>query len=66
MTVRPGADAAKRSAVLHAWHKSLLHATVPSLIAKWERKLTLRVTGYFLQRMKTKWGSCNPRGVTFA
>ena len=40
-------------------HKSLLHAVVPSLIRKWESKLKVKVTGYFLQRMKTKWGSCN-------
>ena len=25
------------------------------------RKLGVSVTGYFLQRMKTKWGSCNHR-----
>jgi hypothetical protein len=61
LTVRPGADAAKRAQIIHDWHKSLLHDAVPSLIAKWERRLALRVEGYFLQRMKTKWGSCNPR-----
>ena len=59
LTVRPGSDAEKRVAVIHAWHKSLLHDVVPPLIAKWERKLKVKVTGYFLQRMKTKWGSCN-------
>src|SRR5205807_7875485 len=47
--------------ILHAWHKSLLHEAVPALIRKWEAKLGVRVTGYFLQRMKTKWGSCNHR-----
>ena len=31
----------------------------PSLIKKWEPKLEVKVAGYFLQRMKTKWGSCN-------
>jgi len=61
LTVRPGADAARRAAVMHAWHKSLLHAAVPGLIAQWERRLGVRVRGYFLQRMKTKWGSCNHR-----
>ena len=61
LTVRPGSDADKRSAVIHAWHKSLLHDVVPPLIAKWERKLKVKVDGYFLQRMKTKWGSCNHR-----
>ena len=59
LTVRPGSDAQKRAEVIHEWHKSLLHAAVPPLIETWERKLKVRVAAYFLQRMKTKWGSCN-------
>ncbi len=59
LTVRPGSDARKRAGVIHEWHKSLLHAVVPPLISKWEPKLKVVVAGYFLQRMKTKWGSCN-------
>ena len=59
LTVRPGSSAAKRAEVIHAWHKSLLHAVVPTLISKWEPKLKVKVAGYYLQRMKTKWGSCN-------
>jgi predicted metal-dependent hydrolase len=62
--VRPGSDTHKRQAVMHAWHKALLHETLPPLIRKWEAKLGVRVAGYFLQRMKTKWGSCNPRSQT--
>jgi len=61
LTVRPDADAKKRAEVIHEWHKSLLHELVPAMIKKWEPKLKVRVTGYFLQRMKTKWGSCNHR-----
>ena len=61
LTVRPGAGAQRRAEVIHDWHKSLLHEAVPPLIQKWERKLKVKVTGYFLQRMKTKWGSCNHR-----
>ncbi len=61
LTVRPGSNLSKRAEVIHDWHKSLLHADVPTLIKKWESKLKVNVTGYFLQRMKTKWGSCNPR-----
>ena len=61
LTVRPGSDAQKRADVIHAWHKSLLHEVVPPLIEKWEPKLKVKVTAYFLQRMKTKWGSCNHR-----
>lgn len=61
LTVRPGTGADKRAEVLHEWHKALLHSVVPKLISKWERKLGVDVNGYFLQRMKTKWGSCNHR-----
>jgi predicted metal-dependent hydrolase len=59
--VRPGTSAVKRAEVVHEWHKSLLHQVVPGLIEKWELKLNVKVAGYFLQRMKTKWGSCNPK-----
>lgn len=59
LILRPGCSAEKRAEVMHEWHKSLLHEVVPSLIQKWERKLGVTVKGYFLQRMKTKWGSCN-------
>ena len=60
LQVRPGSSIGKRAKVMHGWHKSLLHAIVPGLIAKWEGKLGVNASGYFLQRMKTKWGSCNP------
>lgn len=59
LSVRPGSDHAKRASVIHEWHKSLLHEFIPSLISKWEPKLGVQVAAYFLQRMKTKWGSCN-------
>jgi len=61
LVVRPGADQAKKAEVIHDWHKALLHAELPGLIAQWERKLGVKVNGYYLQRMKTQWGSCNHR-----
>jgi predicted metal-dependent hydrolase len=59
LTVRPGSDEARRAAIMHEWHKSLLHEVVPPLVRKWEERLDVNVARYFLQRMKTKWGSCN-------
>ncbi len=59
LTIRPSSSATKRAAVIHDWHKGLLHTLIPLLIEKWERKLKVKVNGYYLQRMKTKWGSCN-------
>ncbi len=61
LNVRPGSEVEERAKVFHAWHKSLLHEAVPPLIQKWEAKLGVAVTNYFLQRMKTRWGSCNPQ-----
>lgn len=61
LSVRPGTNSEKRAEIMHKWHKLQLHALVPPLIEKWQTKLKVKVTGYFLQRMKTKWGSCNHR-----
>ncbi len=61
LTVRPGSSRATREAVMHEWHKGLMHEAVPRLIRRWEPRLKVKVEKYFLQRMKTKWGSCNPR-----
>lgn len=61
LTVRPGSAVAKRAAVMHEWQRALLHQVVPGLIRNWEPKLGVKVNGYFLQRMKTKWGGCNAR-----
>lgn len=60
LMVRPGSDQAKRAEIIHEWHKAMLHETVPEIIARWEPRLGVKVARYFLQRMKTKWGSCNP------
>lgn len=61
LRVRPGSDRAARTAVMQAWYRQQLHAVVPKLIAKWEPRLGVHVERWFLQRMKTRWGSCNPR-----
>lgn len=64
LSVRPGNTRAKRAEVMHEWHKTLLHEAIPPLIRKWEPVLGVTVSRYFLQRMKTKWGSCNHRAGT--
>lgn len=64
LSVRPGSTADQRGAVLDAWYRSLLHQVVPALVAAWEPTLGVRVTRYFLQRMKTRWGGCNHRAGT--
>jgi predicted metal-dependent hydrolase len=38
-----------------------MKAASAPLVAKWERRLGVRVERAFIQKMKTKWGSSNPR-----
>ena len=64
LSVRPGSSESRRAEVLHEWHKTLLHREVPPIMRRWEPQLGVHVHGYFLQRMKTKWGSCNSASGT--
>ena len=59
LRVRPGADANKRREVLDAWYRRKLRERLPKLISKWEAALGVSVGGVFVQKMRTKWGSCN-------
>jgi predicted metal-dependent hydrolase len=51
----------KRQAIVEEWHRELLRKAVPPVIEKWERSMGVTVRRFFVQRMKTKWGSCNHR-----
>jgi len=59
LTVPPRTSFAKRAKIIHNWHKTLLRDFVFLLIQKWEKKLNVKVSNYFIQKMKTRWGSCN-------
>lgn len=64
LRVRPGASVDKRRAVVEAWYRLQLKEAVPPLLERWEPKLGVKVERYFVQRMKTKWGSCNASAGT--
>src|SRR5574337_1553192 len=61
LRVRPNTSRAKRHAILEEWHREELRQAVRPLIEKWERLTGGRVHRFFVQRMKTNWGSCNHR-----
>ena len=60
LRVRPGTDERRRQTIVEGWYREQLKNAVPPLIAKWEPLLGVKVKRFFVQRMKTKWGSCNP------
>lgn len=60
MRVRPGTDEARCQEILEAWYREQIRAAVSQLIPKWEPVMRVKVGRVFVQRMKTKWGGCNP------
>jgi predicted metal-dependent hydrolase len=61
LTVRPGANLEKREAIVSAWYREQIRIAMMPLIAKWEAQMNVKSSHIFVQRMKTRWGSCNPR-----
>jgi predicted metal-dependent hydrolase len=62
LKVRPGTSEEKKQVIMDEWYRELLKDAVPSIILKWETIMGVCVERIFVQRMKTKWGSCNPAG----
>jgi len=64
LRVRPETDEAKRQALVEEWYREQLREAVPALLARWQPLLGVKVERFFVQRMKTKWGSCNHKART--
>ena len=60
LQLRPGADEARRQEMLDRWYRAQLREKAPPLLAKWSELMGVTLERYFVQRMKTQWGSCNP------
>lgn len=60
MQCRPGTSIDKRQAILDEWYRAQLKEAVPPLIAKWAPLMGVTVARFFVQRMRTRWGSCSP------
>jgi predicted metal-dependent hydrolase len=61
LTVRPGSSLAKKEMVVSAWYRDELRNVMTPLFAKWEPILGVKSNQIIVRRMKTRWGSCNPR-----
>jgi predicted metal-dependent hydrolase len=59
LQIRPTTGEEKRQAILDEWYRSQLKEAVVPLIARWEPLMGAKVDRFFVQRMKTKWGSCS-------
>ena len=64
LSMRPDTDELKRQAIVDEWYRERVKKAGVPLIAKWEKALGVKCERFFVQRMKTKWGSCNHRART--
>jgi predicted metal-dependent hydrolase len=64
LQVRPQTEENKREALVEEWYREQLKKAVPPLLARWQPLLGVTVERFFVQRMKTKWGSCNHKART--
>lgn len=60
LRIRPGTSEEAREAIVSHWYRQQLKNALPELIGKWEKQIGVRSTRFYVQRMKTRWGSCNP------
>lgn len=57
--VNPGTTTANRMLVINEWYRAELKERIPALLAKWQAKVGVEVSGWGVRKMKTRWGSCN-------
>ncbi len=59
LCVRPGTTQEKRARVVNAWYRERMEEVIPTLLEKWQPIVGKEVNAWRIQKMKTKWGSCN-------
>ena len=57
--VQYGSISEQREQALTKWYRRQLKAELPSLIAKWEQIIGVRINDWGVKKMKTRWGTCN-------
>ncbi len=61
ITLAKGDSPTNMKRVLDHFALEILKQKIPLLIARWEKTLGVQVSEWRIRRMKTRWGSCNPK-----
>ena len=59
LQVRPDSSVEKRSDVMMEWYRGELQPLADKLMVEWQKKIGVQVESWKIQRMKTRWGTCN-------
>ncbi len=61
MYVKPQASFEEKERLMDKFYRSELKKQLPALVAKWEEITGLQIKEIKIKKMKTKWGTCNPK-----
>lgn len=61
LSVRPCSTRSRRQAILNEWYRAQMKRVLPEIIEKYEAIMGVHVAEFGVKRMKTRWGTCNPR-----
>ncbi|BAV64344.1 M48 family metallopeptidase [Sphingobium cloacae] len=64
LTVPDGASPDIKEEALSEWYRAELRKRAAHLLDKWAKHLNVELRAFYIQRMKTKWGSSNPQRKT--
>jgi len=64
LRLHPQTAPASRAELLEAWYRDLLKAEINVLLPLWQPRLGVRTQRFSVQKMKTRWGSCQPETKT--
>ena len=58
--IRTGTSTVRRHDIVESWYRELIRVEAGQLVQRWQERLGTSMNRLFVQRMKTRWGSCNP------
>jgi predicted metal-dependent hydrolase len=61
MKIPHGYTKADRQDCLNRWYRDQLKSILPPMFEKWSKVLGVEANQWLIKKMKTRWGTCNPR-----
>ncbi len=64
LQTRPKSSFVQRAKTMENWYREELRRELAPMLARWQARLGVTVADVFVQRMRTRWGSCNDSNRT--
>lgn len=61
MQIPHGYNKADRQDCMNRWYRDQLKSALPPMFEKWSKVLGVEANQWLIKKMKTRWGTCNPR-----